>query len=143
MTNLNTVVIEGRLCRDASEGVRMSNNSDTVYGTFSIAVTKSKKQNGQWVDETSYFDVKGFGKRYESAVPHMTKGSLVKIVGTLSQERWEKDGQKISRVVINAEQFFPTYKKQEGNSQGSTPQFEPKTETTEPQVFPEDNNFPF
>ena len=144
MTNLNNVVIEGRLCRDASEGVRMSNNSETVYGTFSIAVSKSKKQNGNWVEETYYFDVKGFGKRYESAVPHMVKGSLVRIVGTLSQERWEKDGQKMSRVVINAEQFYPTYQKL---ADGGQPKFEPKNNTqqgaTEEQGFQEDNTFPF
>lgn len=35
----------------------------------------------------------------------MTKGKQVSIRGYLKQERWEKDGQKQSRVVINCEEI--------------------------------------
>ena len=35
----------------------------------------------------------------------MTKGKQVAIRGYLKQERWEKDGQKQSRVVVNCEEI--------------------------------------
>jgi single-strand DNA-binding protein len=33
----------------------------------------------------------------------MTKGKQVGVDGSLHQDRWEKDGQNMSRVVINAD----------------------------------------
>lgn len=115
MTNLNCVVIEGRLVRDASEGKRTSQDGETSYGSFTIAVNKSKKENGEWVDQASFVDVKGFGKAYERAVPKMNKGSMVRIVGSLEQEKWtSKDGQKMSKVVVVAEKFFTEHSKGDG-----------------------------
>lgn len=55
MTNLNNVVLEGRLVRDASEGYKTS-------------------KSGEYKTEASFIDCKGFGSRYNYAVPKMTKG---------------------------------------------------------------------
>ena len=111
MNNLNNVVIEGRLTTDAKDFMKRSNDGKTAFGSFTIAVDRSYKKGEQWVDETSFFKVKGFGKGYENACKHMTKGSVVKIVGRLEQESWEKDGQKHSGVCIVADTYYPTYKR--------------------------------
>jgi len=44
-----------------------------------------------------------FGKTAENLSQYMTKGKQVGVDGSLHQDRWEKDGQNHSRVVINAD----------------------------------------
>ena len=116
MTNLNFVIIQGNLTSDASDGMRRSESSGVAYGTFTVAVNKSVKNGDNWENKTSFFKVKGFGKGYENAVRHMTKGSSVIIQGSLEQETWEKDGQKRSEIVVIADRIYPTYKKSDNES---------------------------
>ena len=143
MTNLNSVVIQGNLTKDASEGMRQG-NSGTAFGSFTIAVNRSYKNGDEWADKTSFIKVKGFGKSYENAVKHMTKGSSVIIEGSLEQETWEKDGQKRSELVVIADRFYPTYKKGgDGNSNGGAPKFTPVNNKGNNDGFQEDNGFPF
>ena len=99
MTDLNHVVLIGRLTRDAdlkytSGGYAISN--------FSIAVNRSKKNGDQWVDEASFFDINLFGKSAENLKQYLVKGKQVAIDGELRQDRWEQDGQPRSRVVVVA-----------------------------------------
>ena len=42
------------------------------------------------------------GKTAEALVQYLTKGRQIVVQGELRQERWEKDGQKQSKVRINA-----------------------------------------
>lgn len=141
MTNLNSVVVQGNLTRDASEGMRRSEATGTAFGSFTIAVNKSVKDGDNWTDRTSFFKVKGFGKSYENAVKHMTKGSSVIVEGSLEQECWEKDGQKRSEVTIVADRIYPTYKKGgDSASNGGAPKFKPTSNKNE-NDFQED--FPF
>ena len=100
MTDINRTVLVGRLTRDI-EITRTS--SGAAIGNVSIAVSRSRKQNGQWTDETSFFDVKIFGKTAESLNPYLTKGRQIAVEGYLKQERWQKDGQNFSRVTVGAE----------------------------------------
>lgn len=124
MTNLNCVVVQGNLTRDASEGMRRGAN-DTAFGSFTIAVNKSVKDGDSWKDKPSYIRVKGFGRNYENSIKWMTKGSSVIVEGSLEQEVWEKDGNKHSEIIVIADRIYPTYKKGEGsgngNSQNSAP----------------------
>ena len=141
MTNLNSVVVQGNLTKDASDGMRTSESSGVAFGSFTIAVNKSVKNGDNWEDKTSFIKVKGFGKGYENAVKHMTKGSSVIIEGTLEQEVWEKDGQKRSELVVIADRFYPTYKKGEGNNSGGAPKFTPANNQSNNDGFPEDMPF--
>ena len=141
MTNLNSVVLQGNLTKDASEGMRRSESTGIAFGAFTIAVNKSVKNGDEWEDKTSFIKVKGFGKGYENAVKHMTKGSSVIIEGTLEQECWEKDGQKRSELVVIADRFYPTYKKGEGNNGGGAPRFTPANNQSNNDGFPEDMPF--
>ena len=141
MTNLNSVVLQGNLTRDASEGMRQSSGG-VAFGSFTIAVNKSVKNGDEWVDKTSFVKVKGFGKGYENAVKHMVKGSSVIVEGTLEQESWEKDGQKRSELVVIADRIYPTYKKGgDGNSNNNAPRFTPVNNQSNSEDFQQD--FPF
>lgn len=50
---------------------------------------------------------------------HLLKGCFVSVEGKLKQQRWEKDGQKLSRVVIKVRELHtrPTNNNNQDNSQ--------------------------
>ena len=97
MSNINTVTISGRLTRDPE--LRYLNNGNAV-ANFAVAVNG---WNG--TEETvSYFDCTCFGKRAEAVAQHRHQGDAVIVNGRLSQNRWEADGQKRSRIEIVADQ---------------------------------------
>ena len=63
MTDLNHVMLIGRLTRDAelkytSGGFAISN--------FSIAVNRRRKNGEQWVEEANFFDITLYGKSAEN-----------------------------------------------------------------------------
>lgn len=99
-SDINSVVIVGRLTRDAE--LRYL-NSGTAVASISIAVNRSKKDGDQWISEVNFFDVSYFGKGAEGIKPYLTKGTQIAVQGSLRQDRWEKDGQKFSRVNILAD----------------------------------------
>lgn len=103
MTDINCVNLIGRLTRDIGENDFSYLNSGTARLSFSVAVNRSVKKNEQWVDEVSYFDVVYWGKAAEAIKPYIGKGKQIGINGYLKQDRWEKDGEKKSRITIVAD----------------------------------------
>lgn len=97
MTDINAVVLLGRLTRDAE---LKTTNSGFAICNFSLAVNGSKKNGDTWEDVAHFFDLTLLGKRGEALNQYLTKGQQVAIQGKLQQDRWEKDGQKRSRVKI-------------------------------------------
>ena len=103
MTDLNSVVVMGRITRDLDDKSFGYIGNGQARANISLAVNKSKKQGDNWVDEVSYFDVTIWGKTAENLKPYLTKGTQIVVQGSLKQDRWEKDGHKYSRVNIVAE----------------------------------------
>lgn len=103
MTDLNHVIEIGRLTRDISERDFAYTTGGTARLNISIAVNRSVKKNGAWTDSVSYFDVTVWGKQAENIKPYLHKGKQIAVDGYLDQQRWEKDGQKYSKVVIIAD----------------------------------------
>ena len=104
--DINEVVLIGRLTRDLGNDERSFGytQSGVARANVDIAVNRSRKQGDQWIEEVSYFTVLLWGKTAENLKPYLTKGKQIAVKGFLKQERWEKDGQKNSRVVIVSEQ---------------------------------------
>lgn len=96
-TDINSVVLIGRLTRDAE--LRYS-NSGTAICKFSIANSYSRKQGDSWQEETNFFDAVLMGRRAEALHKYLVKGKQIGIQGELRQDRWEQDGQRRSRVEI-------------------------------------------
>ena len=96
-TDINSVVLIGRLTRDAE--LRYS-NSGTAICKFSIANSYSRKTGDTWSEETNFFDAVLMGRRAEALHKYLVKGKQVGIKGELRQDRWEQDGQRRSRVEI-------------------------------------------
>lgn len=134
MTDSNVVSIIGRLTNDC-EVTRVTNGN--LYGRFSIAVNHSYQYNGEWHDETSFFDCSMFGDICSMKGPYLQKGKRISVIGSLRQARWEKDGKKCSKVEIrvNQIQILETPgnpKKAEDNNVSQTIAPEAMPETSEP-----------
>ena len=99
-SDINSVVLVGRLTRDAEMRYLPSGSA---VASFSVALSRNKKDGDQWVEESHFFDVSYFGKGAEAVKPYLTKGKQIAIQGSLRQDRWEKDGQHFSKVKIVAD----------------------------------------
>ena len=116
-TDINKVVLVGRLTRDAEQSYTQSG---FALLKFSIAVNRSRKQGDQWVEEANFFDVTVFGRQGEAIASYMTKGKQVAVEGQLRQDRWEaQDGTKRSKVTIDANNI-QLLGSRDGGSQGGS-----------------------
>ncbi|MBS5451065.1 MAG: single-stranded DNA-binding protein [Coriobacteriia bacterium] len=100
MSNINRVIISGRLTRDPE--VRATAGGTTVMG-LGVAVNDRRRnqQTGQWEDYTNFIDCTMFGNRADSLGRILTKGMLVCIEGRLRWSSWDgKDGQKRSKIEV-------------------------------------------
>lgn len=97
MNSLNTVALVGRVTADVK---LQFTGRDMPYIFFSVAVNRNVKKGDQYEEEVSYIDCQLYGKSAEALEKWLTKGKLVSMEGSLRQNRWEKDGQKFSKLVV-------------------------------------------
>ena len=135
MTDLNHVVVIGRLTRDLGADERSFGYlpNGNARANISLAVNRSKKQNEQWIDEVSYFDITIFGKTAENLKSYLTRGKQICVEGHLQQQRWEKDGQKFSKIVIIADNVQLLGGKSENSSNNEPVNFTPTANNSAPQ----------
>ena len=101
MNNLNSVLIEGNLCREPE--LRYTPQGTPIC-TLVVASNRSYKLDGERVEEVSFVEGVTAGKLATVCAEHLTKGRGVRLVGRIKQERWEDaDGNARSKVVIVAE----------------------------------------
>lgn len=100
MNNLNSVLLEGNLCRDPE--LRYTPKGTPVC-TLVLASNRSYKVEGERHDEVSFIETTAWGKLAAVCAEHLTKGRGVRVVGRLKQERWEADGNSRAKVLIVAE----------------------------------------
>lgn len=129
MTDLNHVVLIGRLTQDLGSDERSFGyvGNGQARANVSIAVNRSKKNGDQWVDEVNFFNVTIWGKTAENLKPYLTKGKQICVEGHLKQDRWEKDGQKQSRVSIVADSVQLLGGRNDGSSASSSSASQPSS----------------
>ncbi len=106
MTDLNKIILIGRLTQDcgADEKSFQYVGNGIAKAFVSIAVNRSIKKNGEWVEETSYFNITIWGRTAENLKPYLTKGKQICVRGYVQQDRWvDNDGNKKSRVSLVAD----------------------------------------
>lgn len=96
MQDFNQVNLIGRLTKDAE--LKDVNGYQKL--DFSIAFSTSKKEGDKYIDESNYLNLTLWGKVASAIHPYMTKGTQVLVTGELKQDRWEKDGQKLSALKV-------------------------------------------
>lgn len=144
--DINHVMIIGRLTRDLGSDERSFGyvGNGMARANVSIAVNRSKKNGDQWIDEVSYFDITIWGKTAENLKPYLTKGKMIAVDGHLKQDRWEKDGQKFSKISIIADNVQLLGGKSDGGQGSVAPTFKPAENNSysgEEGDFPEDIPF--
>ncbi len=98
--DFNSVKLIGRLGQNPEQ--RYTANGINV-ATVSLAVGGGdKKDGGKW--PTHWIDLKAF-KDVAEALAALSKGSQIKLKGELTQESWEKDGMKRSKLVVIVREF--------------------------------------
>lgn len=103
MNQLNSLILEGNVCKEPEI---KEINGERNLATFSIAVNRYyKKSDGDFEQEVSYFDIEVWGSNYVKMVSEKAeKGSGVRVVGRLKQNRWQdQSGKWQSRVSVVAE----------------------------------------
>src|SRR5689334_9232521 len=102
MASFNRVILVGNLTRDPE--LRYI-PSGTAVSDIALAVNDRVKRGDQWVDEVSFVDITLWGRTAEIANEYLSKGSPVLIEGRLRQDRWEKDGQKHSKLKVTCDRM--------------------------------------
>ena len=97
MASFNRVILVGNLTRDPE--LRYI-PSGTAVSDIGLAVNDRVKKGDQWVDEVTFVDITLWGRTAEIANEYLSKGSPVLIEGRLKLDRWEKDGQKHSKLKV-------------------------------------------
>jgi single-strand DNA-binding protein len=90
----------GNLTRDPE--LRQTPNGQSVV-SFSLALNRAyKNQSGEWQEATDYIDVVAWGPLAERVSQYMSKGRRCLVQGRLQSRSWEQDGQKRSKVEVQA-----------------------------------------
>lgn len=106
---LNSVIVEGNLTRDPELTYL---NSGTAKCSMSIAYNYYYNSNGERKEEVSFFDVVAW-KYVAERCAQFVKGQRVFVIGTLRQDRWEREGQTRQRVYVVAD-YVLSQNRQEG-----------------------------
>ena len=98
----NKLICMGRFTRDLEV---KTTTMGTVIANGSIAM--SEKIKGE--EKTVFLDVTFFGKTAEIVAQYFHKGDPILIDGKLTQDNWEKDGKKYSKLKMigNGFSFIP------------------------------------
>lgn len=122
MNNLNSIILEGNLVRDAQL-------TEPAPGfkkcAFSIGVNRFfKNRKNEDVQEASFFDVEAYNQVAEWCGKKATKGRGVRVVGRLKQDTWkDENGKSASRIYVVAEHIeYKPMKKTEVEEVPETPE---------------------
>ena len=117
MNNLNSVLLEGNLCRDPD--LRFTPKGTPVC-TLVVASNRSYKVEEERQEEVSFIETTAWGKLATVCSDYLKKGRGVRVVGRLKQDRWQDgDGNARSKVMIVAEHVeFQPQRRADANGSG-------------------------
>jgi single-strand DNA-binding protein len=111
--NVNRVILIGRLTRDPE--IR-STPKGTAVTDIGLAVNRVYgTEGGEKKEESTFVEVRFWGRQAELASQYLKKGRAVFIEGRLQSEAWEQAGQKRTRLLVVSEnmQFLGRSESQE------------------------------
>lgn len=104
----NSVTLVGNVTRDPE--LRFTPSGQAV-ASFGLAVNRrwQNRQNNEWEEQVSFFDVKCWAQMAENVAESITRGTRVVVSGRLEQRSWESDaGEKRSKVEVVADEIAPS-----------------------------------
>jgi single-strand DNA-binding protein len=98
---MNKVVLIGRLTKDVE--VRYTQSSNTMVASFSLAVNRRFKQEGQ--QDADFINIVAWSKTAEFCSKYFKKGQQIGLVGRIQTRPWEAEkGQKHYVTEVVAEE---------------------------------------
>ena len=134
-------ILEGNLVREPE--TKLVGQKTVIK--FSIAEnTRTKDANGNYVDgEANYYDINFWTEKPDFWLKRLGKGVTVICRGFMKQDRWEKDGQKFSKINFTATEINAKWLPELNlNSSTPAPASQP-AQNTEPVSNSEDTSIPF
>jgi single-strand DNA-binding protein len=102
----NSVTLTGNITRDPE--LRFTPSGQAI-ATFGIAVNRRFQRNGQWEEQTSFFNITAWGTLGENVSNSLQKGARIIVNGRLEQRSWEtQEGEKRSVVEVVADEIGPS-----------------------------------
>jgi single-strand DNA-binding protein len=102
----NTVTLVGNVTRDPE--LRYTSGGRGV-ASFGLAVNRRYQSNGEWQEQTSFFDVVAWGTLGENAAASLHKGTRAVVYGRLEQRSWDtEEGGKRSKIEVIADEIGPS-----------------------------------
>ena len=123
----NSITLVGNLPRDPE--IRFTATGRAV-ASFSMGVGRRYQVNGDWQEQTSWFNVTAWGQLGENAAATLVKGSRVVVTGRLEQREYtSREGEKRTAIDVVADDIGPSLRwatatvvrtpKQEGQGGGA------------------------
>ena len=128
--SLNLILLIGNAGRDAE--LRYTANGRAV-ASFSIAVNRNYQVNGEWREETEWFNVSSWGQQAENVANRVRRGAKVFVEGRLStREYTNQSGLTRTSLDVNAFRVLNLTGREEGG-EGGYGSYPPAPETQQPQ----------
>jgi single-strand DNA-binding protein len=114
MSDINTVTVTG----NATETPRLFESEGRApMATFSVAVSRIyTNAQGDRVENVTFIPCVIRGAAATNAAKLIVKGSPIALTGSMGTQRWEKDGQKMSRLQLVLNQFRLTETKEQADA---------------------------
>ena len=103
MASLNRVFLIGNLTRDPE--IRYIPSGKAVADLNMAINRKYRTASGEVKEETCYVGVVVWERQAETAGEYLKKGSAIMVEGSLRYEQWETNGEKKSRLRVNADRI--------------------------------------
>lgn len=106
MASENSVTLVGNITRDPE--LRYTTGGRGV-ASFGLAVNRRYQQNGEWQEQTSFFNITAWGDLGENSAASLTKGARIIVTGRLQQRDYEtREGEKRTIVEVIADDLGPS-----------------------------------
>ena len=118
MAGFNKIILMGNLTRDPE--IRYA-PSGTPVANFGLAVNRKYRQGEELKEEVCFVDIVVFGKQAETCGQYLSKGNGALVEGRLQMRKFEtKDGQKVTKHEVVAENIRFLSKRQDQGGEGHT-----------------------
>jgi single-strand DNA-binding protein len=105
----NTITIVGNVTREPELRFTANGRSQLTLGVAVNRRYPDRNRPGEWVEETSFFNVVCWADLAENVSSSVQKGSRIIVNGRLRQRSWETDNnEKRSVVEVIAEEVGPS-----------------------------------
>lgn len=132
---MNVCCFTGRLTADPE---RIDTSSGSIIAKFTLAIDRFV--NGE--KSADFVRISAFGKRAESALRYLTKGTFVSVEANVRTGHYEKDGKTIYTTDFLCNSWGFCGGKKSSESSGSDEAFDSMTKSELP-VLDDDSQLPF